>query len=193
MMRTRRSARQFSKEAFPIEVIKNCVSIAASAPSGANMQPWSFIIIQDPEIKSKIRRQCETIEKEFYDKQITQAWKRQLELLKTSISKPFLEYAPYLICVFIQAYSLDEKGQKVKHYYPSESVGIATGFLISAIHQLGLSCLTYTPAKMHFLNTLLHRPENERAYMIIPVGYPSDDAEYPDITRKKFDEVCVEM
>lgn len=184
-MKTRRSVRSFSKRPIPKEVIIHCISIAASAPSGANMQPWSFVLVMDPHTKKKIRQNAEEVERIFYSKKITEEWHRRLKPLKTNARKPFLEDAPYLICIFVQQYGLDDQGNRIKHYYPLESVGIATGFLISSLHQLGISTLTYTPAPMGFLSELLGRPENERPYMILVVGYPKDGYEPPRLEKKE--------
>jgi iodotyrosine deiodinase len=184
-MRTRRSVRSFSIAPIPLEVVINCVSIAASAPSGANQQPWSFVLVRDPDAKKRIREKAEAIEKVFYTKKATQKWRSTIQPLKTDHTKPFLEQAPYLICIFVQGYSTGEEGDKSPHYYASEAVGIATGFLISSLHQLGISTLPYTPAPMSFLRDLLHRPKNERPYMILAVGYRNDEYVPPQLEKKK--------
>jgi nitroreductase len=184
-MRQRRSVRSYKSIAPPIEVIENCINIAASAPSGANNQPWTFILVKDKNIKSLIRKESEKIEKEFYEKRITDEWRNQLSVLNTGISKPFLEEAPYLICIFVQRYHIDKNGNIIKHYFPFESVGIATGFLISALHNLGISCLTYTPSPMVFLNEILGRPKNETPFMILVAGYPKDDYKPPELAKKE--------
>lgn len=183
-MRERRSVRSFSNEDIPREVIENCIAIAASAPSGANNQQWSFVLVEDPEIKRQIRASSEEVEKAFYAKRITDEWRSQLKQLATNYEKPFLEEAPYLICIFQQKYSFDAQGEKKTHYYSAESLGISTGFLISALHHLGISSLTYTPAPMGFLSQLLGRPENEKPYMVLAVGYPHKDYVPPQITKK---------
>ncbi|MEC9488318.1 MAG: nitroreductase family protein [Halanaerobium sp.] len=191
VLQERRSCRSFQKESIPEEVITNCIAAAASAPSGANLQPWTFVLVVDPDIKREIRRRAEEVEKEFYQSKITTEWRNKLEPLGTNFSKPFLEEAPYLICIFLQKYGLDKEGNRVTHYYPRESVGIATGLLISSLQQLGISTLTYTPSPMNFLNDILDRPENERAYMILPVGYPAEGYQPPDISRKTEDEYLI--
>ncbi|NIA23206.1 MAG: nitroreductase family protein [Proteobacteria bacterium] len=184
-MRRRRSVRAFNGVTPPLEVIKNCINIAASAPSGANDQPWTFVLVKDKEIKSIIRKESEKTEKEFYEKRITKEWKDRLLPLNTNILKPFLEEAPYLICIFVQRYHFDENGKTVKHYFPFESVGIATGFLISSLHNLGISSLTYTPSPMNFLKKILGRPKNETPFTILVVGYPKSDYKPPKITKKE--------
>lgn len=191
IMRSRRSARSFQQTPIPIEVIKNCIAIAASAPSGANTQPWSFVLVADPGLKKIIRKKAESIEKAFYSTRITEEWKAKLQPLKTRPEKTFLEEAPYLICIFTQIYGFDSQGRKVTHYYPMESVGIATGFLISALHLLGISTLTYTPAPLTFLRKLLGRPENERPYMILVVGYPSEDYIPPSLVKKREEDYLI--
>lgn len=193
LMRSRRSVREFSKKEVPFKVISNIVMTAASAPSGANKQPWTFSIVRDQKIKREIRIAAEKEEKEFYDHRAPDEWLRDLEPLGTDWQKPFLEDAPYLIVVFKQIYDVDEtdhhKPEHRKNYYVNESVGIASGFLLTAIHQAGLVALTHTPSPMGFLAEILHRPENERAYLLIPVGYPAEDAEVPVISKKSFEEV----
>lgn len=188
----RRSVRKFSKKDVPKKAVKDCINIASSAPSGANMQPWTFVLVSDSKIKSEIRKEAEKVELEFYKEKINEEWSEKLSPLKTNYKKTFLENAPYLICVFMQKYGLDKKGNKITHYYPHQSVGIATGFLISALHQIGLATLTYTPAPMNFLKNILERPENETPYMILPVGYPAEEYSPPDITKKSEDEYLIE-
>ena len=183
-MRSRRSVRSFALKAIPLEVVKRCVSIAASAPSGANTQPWSFVIVKDGAMKSRIREQAEAVEREFYAKKITAEWRARLEALNTDAGKGFLEEAPYLICIFVQKHGIDQRGNRVTHYYPMESVGIATGFLIASLHLLGISSLTYTPAPFGFLSKLLERPRNEKPYMILAVGYPNPGCSPPALCRK---------
>jgi nitroreductase len=187
-MQERRSVRNFGNEAIPREVIENCIGIAASAPSGANNQQWSFVLVEDPEMKRKIRESSESVERAFYAERITDEWRSQLKQLATNCEKPFLEEAPYLICIFQQKYSFTSQGEKKAHYYSSESLGIATGFLISALHQLGISSLTYTPAPMGFFGQLLGRPENEKPYMVLAVGYPRQDYIPPRISKKRPEE-----
>ena len=186
---SRRTVREFSARPVPIEVIENCIQSAASAPSGANKQPWQFVIVQDPEVKSKIRDAAEVEEKEFYGHRATKEWLEDLNQFGTDWHKPFLEIAPYLIVVFRQIYDVEDDGSHRKNYYVSESVGIASGFLLAALHNAGLATLTHTPSPMNFLGEILERPANEKAYLLIPVGYPDDDAEVPEITKKPFDEI----
>ena len=186
---SRRTVREFSDRPVPIEVIENCIKSAASAPSGANKQPWQFVIVQDPEVKSKIREAAEVEEKEFYGHRATKEWLEDLNQFGTDWHKPFLEIAPYLIVVFRQIYDVEDDGSHRKNYYVSESVGIASGFLLAALHNAGLATLTHTPSPMNFLGAILERPANEKAYLLIPVGYPDDDAEVPEITKKPFDEI----
>lgn len=193
LMKKRRSIRSFSRRRIPIEVIEDCISIAASAPSGANMQPWSFVLVSNKEVKTEIRRQAERVEKEFYAKRISEEWKSRLKPLKTGYRKRFLVEAPYLICIFVQRYGLDNEGNRVRHYYPIESVGIATGFLISALHQLSISSLSYTPVPMAFLGRLLKRPPNEKPFMILAVGYPSKNYKPPKIKKKTVEEYLVRL
>jgi len=183
-MRARRSVRAFSSHPVPLNVIEMCVSIAASAPSGANMQPWSFVIVTGADLRRTIRKRSEEVERAFYRERITDEWRKKLESLDLDIRKPFLEEAACLICVFLQRSGLDAEGRRVRHYYPMESVGIATGFLICSLHLLGLSALTYTPQPMAFLSEVLGRPRNERPYMIIAAGYPADGYRPPDLERK---------
>lgn len=185
---TRRSIRMFSNKDVPLSLIEDCVDISASAPSGANMQPWTFIIVGSPIIKQQIRTEAEKVEMRFYHEKISHEWRKQLEKLKVDIRKPFLTEAPFLICIFLQKYGYDASGAKVHHYYPYESVGMATGFLVTALQQAGLGCLTYTPAPMNFLKEILQRPENEKPYMIVPVGYPHRDYRPPEIAKKIPDE-----
>jgi iodotyrosine deiodinase len=188
VMKNRRSVRSFSERPIPEEVIECCVSIAASAPSGANQQPWSFVVVRDPDMKKQIREKAEAVEKAFYTKKATQKWRSTLQSLKTGHTKPFIEQAPYLICIFVQGYSIGKKGERSPHYYASRSVGIATGFLISSLHQLGISTLPYTPAPMTFIRDLLHRPKNERPYMMLAVGYQDDEYVPPPLEKKKREE-----
>ena len=190
---SRRTVREFSDRPVPIEVIENCIKSAASAPSGANKQPWQFVIVQDPEVKSKIREAAEVEEKEFYDHRATKEWLEDLNQFGTDWHKPFLEIAPYLIVVFRQIYDVEDDGSHRKNYYVSESVGIASGFLLAALHNAGLATLTHTPSPMNFLGEILERPANEKAYHLIPVGYPDDDAKVPEITKKPFDEISTKV
>lgn len=188
-MENRRSIRHFSDKPVPLEAIKNIVMTASSAPSGANKQPWKFIIIQDVDIKRKIRIAAEKEEKEFYNHRASEAWLKDLEVFETDEHKEFLEVAPYVIVVFKILYE-DEAGVHRKHYYVNESVGIACGMLITAIHNAGLVTLTHTPSPMGFLQEILNRPKNEKPFLLLPVGYPAADAEVPIISKKKFEEVA---
>ena len=183
-MKRRRTVRQFSSRPIPREIIEDCLLTAATAPSGANMQPWSFVIVTDPNVKRKIRQEAEKIEKEFYFKSVNQKWVEDLKPLGTNECKSFLEIAPYLIVIFTQRYGLLPDGHKKAHYYVTESVGIATGILITALHLTGLACLTYTPSKMDFLNQILSRPSNERPFLVLVVGYPAKDSIVPKILKK---------
>ncbi len=189
LMNKRRSVRHFSSKAVPFEVIRNAVMTAASAPSGANKQPWTFVIVEDPEVKRKIRMAAEKEEKEFYDHRAPDEWLADLEPMGTDWRKPFLEDAPYLIVIFKKNYRVD-KTQHLKNYYVNESVGIASGFLLTAIHNAGLAALTHTPSPMGFLSKILNRPRNEKAFLLIPVGYPAADAEVPVLTKKSFEQAA---
>ena len=189
LMNKRRSVRHFSSKAVPFEVIRNAVMTAASAPSGANKQPWTFVIVEDPEVKRKIRMAAEKEEKEFYDHRAPDEWLADLEPMGTDWRKPFLEDAPYLIVIFKKIYRVD-KTQHLKNYYVNESVGIASGFLLTAIHNAGLAALTHTPSPMGFLSKILNRPRNEKAFLLIPVGYPAADAEVPVLTKKSFEQAA---
>ena len=186
-LRSRRSVREFSERNIPVEVIKNIVSAASLAPSGANKEPWYFTIVKDPAVKHEIRVGAENEEKAFYTQKATARWLEDLNKFGTDWHKEFLEVAPYLIVVFKQIYDL-KNGKKYKNYYVNESVGIACGILLTAIHRAGLVALTHTPSPMGFLEKICKRPDNERAYLLIPVGYPADDAEVPDLEKKEFNE-----
>ncbi|GAG74383.1 unnamed protein product [marine sediment metagenome] len=189
-MKRRRTVRQFSDRPVPREIIENCLRTAATAPSGANMQPWSFIVVTNPDVKRQIREEAEKTEQEFYHKSVTRKWVEDLKLLGTNEYKPFLEIAPHLIVIFAQRYGLLPDGSKKSHYYVNESVGIATGMLITAVHHAGLVCLTYTPSKMDFLNQILSRPSNERPFLILVVGYPAKDTILPKIAKKSLKDVA---
>ena len=186
---SRRSVRDFSDEAVPIELITNAVKAAASAPSGANKQPWHFVVVNDPLVKREIRMAAEKEEKAFYSYRASSEWLKDLEPFETNWSKPFLEIAPSLIIVFKKVYDVRKK-QRKKNYYVNESVGIASGILLTALHHSGLATLTHTPAPMGFLEGILKRPKNEKAFLLIPVGFPSKDAEVPRLAKKSFNEVC---
>lgn len=186
---TRRTVRDFSNKPVSLEIIENCIKAAATAPSGANKQPWQFIIVSDSKVKRKIREAAEVEEKEFYNHRATKQWLEDLNQFGTDWHKPFLETAPYLIVVFRQIYDIKDDGRQRKNYYVNESVGIASGFLLAAFHNAGLVTLTHTPSPMNFLGKILGRPENERAFLLIPVGYPDDEAEVPEITKKSFTDI----
>ena len=187
-MRQRRSVRHFSPEPIPLPVLENAVATAASAPSGANKQPWTFVLVTDPQLKHRIRVAAEKEELAFYSSRAPQRWLDDLQPFATNWQKPFLETAPALIVVFAQKHG---ESQKERHYYVNESVGIAVGFLLAALHQSGLAALTHTPSPMNFLRYVLDRPDNERAFMLIPVGWPEADCQVPDIQRKTLDAVLV--
>lgn len=186
----RRSVREFSGKPFPRELIETIIATAGTAPSGANKQPWKFVLVEDAELKRKIRVAAEAEEKESYEGRMPQDWLDDLEPLGTDWHKEFLEVAPYLIVVFTERYRFEDGKQK-KNYYVEESVGIACGFLLAAIHNAGLASLTHTPSPMNFLREILQRPINEIPYLLIPVGYPKDGAVVPDIRRKILDEILV--
>ncbi len=190
-MARRRTVRDFSDEPVDRDVIENCLRAAGTAPSGANQQPWTFVVVSDPAVKKRIRREAEKVEKAFYSKEATQGWVKDLKHLGTVPRKPFLEEAPYLIVIFSRRYGLLPDGGKQKHYYVLESVGIATGMLITALHHAGLVSLTYTPANMRFLNPMLSRPENEKAFMILVTGYPAENARVPLLEKKALEEIAV--
>jgi iodotyrosine deiodinase len=186
----RRTVRDYSDADVSREVIEHCVRTARTAPSGANQQPWHFVLIQDPTVKQQIRTAAETEEREFYQNRAPDEWLRALEPFGTNADKPFLEVAPWLIAVFCQRYRVAPDGLKTRHYYATESVGIATGLLITAIHNAGLCSLTHTPSPMGFLNQVLGRPENERPCVLLAVGYPANDIHVPDIQRKNLSEIA---
>ena len=193
-MHLRRSVRDFSDRPIPRYIIENIIRAAGSAPSGANQQPWHFVAISNAEVKREIRIAAEAEEREFYvNKRAGDEWLGALAHLGTDEHKPFLETAPWLIIVFGQRYGIDEDGERIKHYYTPESVGIAMGMLITAVHHAGLVSLTHTPAPMKFLNTILNRPENEAPYLILVVGYPAADATVPAISRKPMDVISTFM
>ena len=189
-MRRRRTVRYFSDRAVAREIIEDCLLVAGSAPSGANLQPWHFVVISDPAVKRRIRDGAEKEEHEFYTTRAPQEWLDALAPLGTDAHKPFLETAPYLIAIFAQTYGLLPDGRKVKNYYVQESVGIATGMLITALHHAGLAALTHTPSPMGFLNEILGRPAHEKPFLLLVVGYPAADATVPDIGKKSLDEIA---
>lgn len=188
-MDRRRSVRDFSDKPVPKSVIENIIKTASSAPSGAHKQPWTFCVVESADYKTKIREAAEEEERKSYEGRMSEEWLNDLKPLGTNHSKPFLEIAPYLIIVFKKPYDLGENGEKLQNYYVNESVGIACGMLITAIHQAGLVTLTHTPSPMNFLTKLLERPSNERAFLLLPVGYPASEVYVPDIERKGLDEV----
>jgi nitroreductase len=190
LVSTRRSVRDFSAEPVPRDVIEQCLLSAGSAPSGANRQPWHFCVVSDPAIKSQIREGSEAEERDFYQHRAPRDWLEALAPLGTDAHKPFLQSAPYLIVVFAEKYGVDAAGQRVKNYYVPESVGIATGILITALHQAGLATLTHTPSPMKFLNEILDRPVREKPVMILVVGHPAEGARVPDISRKALNEIA---
>lgn len=185
----RRTVRDFSDRPIPAGVMDACIRAAGTAPSGANLQPWHFVVITDPATKRRIREAAEAEEREFYEKRATPEWLAALEPLGTDANKPFLETAPALIAIFAEAYGERADGTRVKHYYVSESVGIATGLLIAAVHNAGLVSLTHTPSPMGFLNEILDRPARERPYLLLVVGFPAEDAQVPDIARKPLADI----
>ena len=190
---TRRTVREFSNKTFPIEIIENCIKSAGTAPSGANKQPWSFTIVENKEVKAKIRIAAEKEEKEFYGHRATKEWLEDLNQFGTNWKKPFLEKAPFLIIVLSEIFEKNVDGENRKNYYVNESVGIAAGFLLAALHNAGLATLTHTPSPMNFLARILKRPDNERAYLLIPVGYPSKNAKIPIISKKPFSKIYTKI
>lgn len=187
----RRTVRDFSSRHIPKEVIQNILLTASSAPSGAHKQPWTFCIVSNPEIKKQIRAAAEQEEFESYNGRMSEEWKDDLKALATDWHKPFLETAPYLIIVFKKAYDLTNENEKRNNYYVTESVGLACGFLLTAIHNAGLVALTHTPSPMNFVTKILNRPENERPFLLIPVGYAADETYVPKLERKALDEFAV--
>ncbi len=188
-IRRRRSVREFSKEEVPRYVLNNCLLAAGSAPSGANRQPWYFVIVSDPAKKKRIRIAAEKEEKEFYKHRATSDWLKDLEPLGTDENKPFLEHAPHLIVIFQKKYSVSDDRKKHINYYAPESVGIATGMLISALHFSGVATLTHTPSPMKFLNKILNRPNSEKPFLILVTGYPLKNAMIPDINKYSLDKI----
>ncbi len=188
-VRRRRTVREYSGEPVPEEVIDACIEAAGTAPNGANRQPWHFVVVRDPEVKRRIRMEAEKEERDFYAHRAPAAWLEALAHLGTDEHKPFLERAPVLIAIFAESYEL-RGGEKLKNYYVTESVGIATGILITALHHAGLATLTHTPSPMGFLNEVLDRPANERPFLLLVVGYPADDALVPDIAKKPLDRIA---
>jgi nitroreductase len=189
MISSRRTVREFSDKDVPMSIIENIIKAASSAPSGANKQPWHFVVVRDPVLKKKIRLAAEKEEKEFYNNRAPDSWLEDLNQFNTDWNKPFLEKAPVLITVFRQSYA-DLGTTKKKNYYVSESVGIACGFLITAIHNAGLVSLTHTPSPMGFLEKILKRPKNEKAFLLIPVGYPDENARVPNLKKKQYKKIA---
>jgi iodotyrosine deiodinase len=188
-MQRRRTVRHFSSEPIPEGILEDAVAVAASAPSGANQQPWTFVIVRDADTKRRLREAAEREEQISYGGRMSEEWLHELEHLGTTWEKPHITEAPALIVPFEQVWGLRPDGSRLKHYYANESIGIAVGFLLAALHHAGLATLTHTPSPMKFLRDELGRPENERPFVLIPVGYPADDAAVPDITRKAPDQV----
>ena len=185
----RRSVRHFSDKSVPFEVIENIIKAASTAPSGANKQPWTFCVVKNAQLKKKIREAAEEEERKSYSERMSDEWLNDLKHLGTDANKPFLETAPYLVVVFKRPFEIDKNGIKHQNYYVNESVGLACGFLISAIHNTGLVTLTHTPSPMRFLEKILKRPNNERAFLLLPVGYPAEKAYVPDIQKKTLQKV----
>ncbi len=191
MLNRRRTVRDYSERDVPFELIEKAIATAGTAPSGANMQPWRFVVVRDADVKKKIREAAEKEEYDSYHGRMSEKWLRRLALLGTDEHKPFLEIAPYLIVVF-RINSITEDGETEPTYYSQESVGIAVGFLLAALHNMGLATLTHTPSPMKFLQEILGRPKNEVPFVLIPVGFPAEDANVPDIRRKSLEEImCV--
>ncbi|MGP3983111.1 nitroreductase family protein [Streptomyces sp. KR80] len=192
-MDRRRSVRRFSTDSVPEQVVRDAIACAATAPSGAHQQPWTFVLVKDPAVRRRIREAAEEEERVSYVGRLGEEWLAALRPLGTDEVKPHLTDAPALIVVFQQRYWLGADGTKHKHYYVDESVGIAVGMLLSALHLSGLAALVHTPSPMRFLSEVLERPENEKAFAVIPVGYPAADCEVPDLVRKSLDQVLVEF
>lgn len=189
-MRRRRTVRDFSGRPVPREVVERCLLAAGTAPNGANRQPWHFVVVGDPELKRRIREAAEEEEREFYGGRAPREWLDALEHLGTDEHKPFLETAPWLVVIFAESYEVAADGRHLKNYYVTESVGIATGMLVTALHHAGLATLTHTPSPMKFLNRLLDRPDNERPFLVLVVGHPAAGATVPEITKKSLDEIA---
>lgn len=190
-MDTRRTVRDFSDKPVPREVIESIIRTASTAPSGAHKQPWTFCVVSDPFIKKQIRQEAEKEEYESYNGRMPDEWLKDLRPLQTDWRKAFLETAPYLIIVFKRSYELEEAGHKHQNYYVTESCGIACGFLLAAVHHAGLAALTHTPSPMNFLSAVLKRPENEKPFLLIPVGYPAGECWVPELKRKELNNICV--
>ena len=189
-MKQRRTVREFSDRPVPEEIIINAIKAAGTAPNGANMQPWHFVVVSNPNTKKEIREAAEEEERVFYHHRASEEWLKALEPLGTDENKPFLEKAPYLIVVFLKKYTIDENDHRRKNYYTTESVGIATGILITALHLSGLVTLTHTPNPMRFLNTILGRPDHEKPFLILVTGYPDEKARVPTISKYELDQIA---
>ena len=189
-MNRRRTVRDFSDKPVPKEIIENIIKTASTAPSGAHTQPWTFCVVSNKEMKTKLRKRAEEEEYKSYNGRMTEEWLNDLAHLGTNWEKPFIDIAPWIIIVFKKSYDVEE-GKKKNNYYVSESVGLAAGFLLAAIHHAGLVSLTHTPSPMNFISELLQRPENEKPILLIPVGYPAENVTVPDLKRKSLDEVAV--
>ena len=192
-MATRRTVRQFSPEPVEPAVVNHCLQVALTAPSGANQQPWSFVIVEDRSVRRQLREAAEAEEREFYNGRAPDEWLNAVAPFGTDASKPFLETAPVLICIFAETWKSLPDGSRGKNYYVSESVGIATGFLITALHHAGLATLTHTPSPMKFLNSILARPDNERPFLILVAGFPADDCQVPMITKRSMHEAVIHV
>lgn len=188
-LQRRRTIRTFDNRPVPREIIEECLRAAGTAPNGANMQPWHFVVVSDPDLKKQIREGAEKEERDFYERRAPEEWLEALAPLGTDWRKPFLEAAPYLIVIFGLSNTIEPDGKKLKNYYVTESVGIATGILITALHHAGLASLTHTPSPMAFLNKILKRPANERPFLVLVVGYPAEGTTVPDISKKSLDEI----
>jgi iodotyrosine deiodinase len=193
LMQSRRSVRRFSADPVPWELIENALLTAGTAPSGANQQPWTFVVVGDPGVKAEIRAAAEHEERQLYERRASAEYLGAIEPIGTDAIKPHITEAPYIIVVFEQAFGVDDDGTKHKHYYVRESVGIAVGFLLASLHAAGLATLTHSPSPMGFLMRILGRPENERPFILIPVGYPADDAEVPSLNKKPLDQIAVKV
>lgn len=191
MIKRRRTVREFSEREIPREIIENCLKAAGTAPSGANMQPWRFVVVSDPKIKRQIREKAEEVEKDFYNRRAPEYWLKALEPLGTDENKAYMEKAPYLIVIFSVRHGYHEDGSKQNHYYLAESVGIATGMLLTALHNAGLATLTHTPSPMAFLRDVLDRPKEETPFMVVVAGYPDENAKVPDISKKGLDDIAL--
>ena len=189
LMSRRRTVREFSDRDIPDLVLENVLLAAGTAPSGANMQPWHFVVVKDMTIKKRIREAAEVAERALYERRASEEWLQALAPLGTDANKPFLEKAPVLIAIFLKKFTIDESGQKLKNYYTTESVGIATGLLITALHKAGLATLTHTPSPMKFLSKILERPSHERPFLLLVCGYPADHAMVPDLKRRTLREI----